>query len=190
MLYSIRAAPHTIVLWETATGKERGHIKGGTIAFDSAALAFSPSGRMLAVGGADEVIRLWSVGTGKLLRRFAGHQGGITCLAFAGDEKTLVSGSADTSAVVWDLAPLLRQQPAPLLIDLDAKEFASLWRDLAADDAGPAFTAVNRLGSAKQTPEWVRKLIKPAAGVEEKRLSQLIADLDADQFKVREDSLS
>jgi WD40 repeat protein len=184
MLYSIRA-PQTIAFWETATGLERGRIKGGAISFDAAALTFSPDGNTIAAGCADDAICLWSARTGKVLGRLAGHQGGVTCLAFSRDGRTLFSGGKDTSALVWDLGPVLRQHPAPL-IDLDAKELESFWIDLADEDAHRAFLAMTLLGSAKQWPDWARERIKPVARVEPERLAQLIVDLHDNTFAVHD----
>lgn len=61
----------------------------------------TPDGKLLAATGVTG-IRLWDVATGKERRFFAGHQDAITCLAFAGDGKTLVSGSKDTTLRVWN----------------------------------------------------------------------------------------
>ncbi len=186
MLYSVRAAPDTIVLWETATGQERGRIRGGVMAYDSAKLSFAPDGRALAVGGADHVIRLWGVHSGKLLGKFSGHHGGITCLAFSADGKCLVSGSADTTALVWDAAPLLRQADVPT-VELSAGQLEAHWAALAGADARRAFQAIKALSaSPAQTVSWIRERLKPAVGVEEQRLARLIVELNDDKFAVRE----
>jgi WD40 repeat protein len=38
------------------------------------------------------------------LHEFPGHSGGVFALAFTPDGKRLISGSADTTALVWDVA--------------------------------------------------------------------------------------
>ena len=75
----------------------------------------SPDGATLATGGADGSVRLWDVATGKQRRKFQGHQGGsgllnspshlggAVSLAWSADGKLLVSGGADTTALVWDV---------------------------------------------------------------------------------------
>jgi WD40 repeat protein len=87
---------HTLSLWETATGKERGKLPAGSV------VAFSPDGRTLAVGSGP-VLKLVNVLTGKVAAEFRGHLSGITTVAFAPDGKTVVSGSTDTTLLVWGL---------------------------------------------------------------------------------------
>src|SRR5208337_3326052 len=105
---------NTMTLWEVATATERGQYKGsGTV------VAFSADGRTPAASGPDSKLRLWDVRTTKELGQFEGHQGAITALAFAPDGKRVISGSADTSALVWDAAGLPREARQPA--DLEAK---------------------------------------------------------------------
>ncbi len=61
------------------------------------AAAFSPDGKQIAAGGYDReknvyFARLWEADTGKELRRFSFGNGGIRCLAFSADGKTLAVG--------------------------------------------------------------------------------------------------
>jgi len=67
------------------------------------ALAFSPDGKRLAVGGPWKV-SVWELGTDKAAWEFEGHLGPIKALAFSPDGKRLVSASEDSTALVWDLA--------------------------------------------------------------------------------------
>ncbi len=76
------------------------------------AVAFSPDGRTLACGCGKDIgdpydlfgeVQLWDVRTGELLETLKGHEGGVTCLAFTDEGKTLVSGSYDKSVKIWDL---------------------------------------------------------------------------------------
>lgn len=68
-----------------------------------ASLAISPDSSMLASGGADSVIKLWSLPEGKLLHTFEGHEWTVNALQFAPDGKTVVSGSEDRTIRFWDV---------------------------------------------------------------------------------------
>lgn len=66
-------------------------------------LAFSPDGKTLAVGTAyNEVVKLFSVQTGRVKRRLSGHSGDITGLSFSSDGKLLASGAQDGMVKLWN----------------------------------------------------------------------------------------
>jgi WD40 repeat protein len=63
----------------------------------------------------------------------------------------------------------------------------ALWSDLGSDDAAIAYRALCRLTAAPRPAiALLREQLKPATGVDEKRLDQLITDLDNNQFDIRE----
>ena len=64
-------------------------------------VAWSPDGRMLAVGGGDQAVWLLTP-SGEELFCLAGHQGAISSLAFFTDGQRLVSGAADNTVRLWD----------------------------------------------------------------------------------------
>jgi hypothetical protein len=144
---------------------------------------FSPDGRLLARVGKDRTIELWEVLTGKVRRRFRGHQGGITPLAFSPDGKVLLSGSNDTTVLIWDVARR-QEQRAGRLSETDLQ---ILWRALAGDDAESADRAVCTLAAiAEQSVPFLERHVRPARVAEAERMTRLIADLDNDAFAVRE----
>ena len=74
------------------------------------AMALSPDGRWLAVGGYTSArkqqvgdVRLHDVASGELRALLNGHDDVIFGLAFSPDSKRLISGSYDTSAIIWDV---------------------------------------------------------------------------------------
>ncbi|MBY0228327.1 MAG: hypothetical protein K2W96_03495 [Gemmataceae bacterium] len=70
--------------------------------FACSALAASPDGKLLAVGGDERVIKILDAATGVLLRLLEGHEDAIGGLAFSPDGKTLASAGFDGRAILWD----------------------------------------------------------------------------------------
>lgn len=67
------------------------------------ASAFSPDGRLIAVGEGSGVFQLWDLKTRKRLRRLEGHRGIVKTLLFSPDSHYLASVSIDTTVLVWDV---------------------------------------------------------------------------------------
>ncbi|HTU19396.1 MAG TPA: hypothetical protein VMG10_15150, partial [Gemmataceae bacterium] len=119
--------------------------------------------------------------TGKLRRRFCGNRGGIGPFAFSPDGKSLLSGSNDTTVLIWDVARQHERRPARLR----ESQLQGLWRDLGGD-AEKADQAIGTLAAtAEQSLPFFKRNLPPARIAEEGRLKRLIADLDSDQFTVR-----
>jgi len=117
-------------------------------------VAFSPDGKYVAAGGGgqsrDFTIDLWDLGTGNLVRRFAGHHDRFWDLAFTPDGSMLISGGAD-GVRFWDVqkGTLLRWTRttgivSALAISRDGKTCAAgtldgaihLWRNNGAEIIG------------------------------------------------------
>ena len=59
------------------------------------AVVFSPDNRWLASGGKDNVIKIWDLATGNILRTLYGHTANVNALVVSPDGKLLASGSGD-----------------------------------------------------------------------------------------------
>jgi WD40 repeat protein len=66
------------------------------------AVSFSPSGSLLASGGADSAVRLWDPGKGTLVQTLE-QPAGTTDLAFSPNGQRMVTSSYDAVIRLWDL---------------------------------------------------------------------------------------
>jgi WD40 repeat protein len=174
---------------DATTGKE---ICRFTTAPDGVShLAFSPDGKSLAWGGWREgTVYLGEIATGRERHHFVGHTGRIFALAFSADGKMLISGSHDTTALVWDLTNRLTTGPKYSTV-LSVEELETHWKTLVAEDAKAAFRAMQILASDPiHSVPYLRTRLHPISPADEKRLQKWIADLDSDQFAVRETATS
>jgi len=116
-------------------------------------------------------------------RTFIGHANRVEVLAFSPVGRFLASGSYDTTVLIWDVyAPMRKDRH-----DLTGERLATLWADLGDADAARAGAAIAELVSH---PDRARALLREkltrATLPEPRRLRQLVAELDNDDFAVRE----
>lgn len=87
------------ILWDIDSGDALTLNNGQDIV---RSVVFSPDGRQLAVGSGS-VISLWDPETGEELQRLVGHSETVYTVAFSSDGTRLVSGSQDSTVIIWDV---------------------------------------------------------------------------------------
>jgi RNA polymerase sigma factor (sigma-70 family) len=149
------------------------------------AFTLSANGKRAATAGKSGEVLLWDVASGKQERRFTAGKGAMHAQAFSPDGKRLATVGED-GAVIWDLTR--DDKPLPKDLKLTAKELDGLWTDLASDDGGNVYGAARllRADPARAVPFLQERLKPQPDGPAEKKLKQLIADLDDDEFDKRE----
>ena len=54
-------------------------------------------------------MQIWDLAAGRELRRLEGHRSAVNAVAFTPDGRSIVSGSEDGTALVWDVSDLKRR---------------------------------------------------------------------------------
>jgi hypothetical protein len=168
-------------VWEVPTRRFVGRCasKG-----EASSVTFSPDGRLLACGKEDGSVELWEVLTWTVGSRQETKSGIVYGLAFSADNKTLVSGHQDTTVLLWDVRGLWA--PARRTLPPTTPQLHALWTQLGSEKAAEALAAVGALIQApKQSVALLHKQVQPTPSVA-KPLAKWLADLDSDDFAVRE----
>lgn len=173
---------HHVLVWEVATRRIVHDLT--LLTAPVLAMAFSPDGRFLATGGIDGGVRLWELATGKPVHTFAGHRGPVAAVEYSPDGRTLASGGFDHTVLLWDAA---RIRSAKLISHYDEKTLAKLWDELGAASPTNGYRAIAQIVAGgepalRYVRERVHGILVPS---QNKRIMQLIAELDDDDSRVR-----
>jgi WD40 repeat protein len=89
-------------LWRLCQQRDALYSIGGQTP-EEASVAFSPDGKLLALVGEDNSIRLWEVRTRRTIAALKGHTRLVRAITFSPDGRTLAS-SGDQTVRLWDVA--------------------------------------------------------------------------------------
>jgi hypothetical protein len=168
-------------VWNAATGKEVVRLPTNWVG----QYTFTPDARYLATGSMDG-IRLWELLTGKVVlmhpaheKRHGAFQSFASSMVMAPNGRSLATGHADGTILIWGLTP-----PPGATGDLP-----QLWSDLAGPDAAKAYTASWHMTQVPDaTLPYLRKCVGPATAAPAEQTGPLLAGLDGQDFKKREES--
>jgi WD40 repeat protein len=184
----------SVKLWEVATGKERATLEGHK--FQVLSATFSPDGRTLisTSGEANSPIadtsdkpgeiKVWDLATRKEVAALSGHRNRVWMARYSPDGKGLATVAEDRTVKLWDVSA----RPAAVT-DASDRELGQWWEELASADAAAAYRAVWALAGARGAVPFLQKRLRPVPDPgpdAAKRLTKLVADLDNDDFAVRE----
>jgi WD40 repeat protein len=153
----------------------------------NANLAFHPDGRSLAVAESDGLAFVDLASGREFARRkaHATHPDGpqlpfARVLRYFPDGARLVTGHADTTALIWEAPRRPGVANGP-----DGKARAAAWDDLASADGVRGWSAVWALADDPDSVGFLRERLKAVGPLPPKEFAALLADLDANDFGTR-----
>jgi RNA polymerase sigma factor (sigma-70 family) len=180
-----------IHLWSAVTGAAVGRLVGHEGELWVGAVRFSPDGRTLASASDDFTVRLWEIAAGQERARFLGHRNSVGALDFSRDGRRLASGGEDAVILIWDVTGRITTG-RERAVSLTKKDLDRLWTELGdKKDAARAYRAMrNLLGDPAGAVRLLRDQLRPVSAAEGARIARWIADLDSDEFAVREKAMT
>jgi WD40 repeat protein len=176
-LLAVDASGETCV-FDAATGRARRRLTRA-----SNWMALSADGRSAAVLTPEQAIEVVEMATDGIRRQFKplelGQFGGVQSMTFSRDGRRLLTSLGDGTAVLWDLTGGVAKAPP-------GNEH-SLWDDLASVNGASAHSALWRLAlMPSETVARLRHELQPAKIADSTRMTRLLAQLDDDDFAVRQ----
>jgi hypothetical protein len=172
-------------VWDSTTGREAVRLPTDWVG----QYAFTPDARYLATAGI-EGVQLWELLTGNVVLKHKAHDNRrgsfgasfASCMAMAPDGRGLATGHPDGTILIWSLTPPLAA--------LDVDSLPRLWAALASPDAAKAYDASWQMANAPDAAlPYLRKRVQPAVAAPAEQTGPLLANLDSQDFKKREESV-
>jgi WD40 repeat protein len=177
-----KAKTYGVALREVASGIDRGWYE---VPPPVTEIAFSPDGRLLAIGTGQEV-RLMHLPSGREVGRLDAFPGRVQSLAFSPDGKLLAVAGYANIALVCDVSALTGGK-IPEAAKLTAKDLDALWHDVTGADGVKANRAVLQLAARPtESLPFLKERLNRGPTVAPRDIAQQIANLDSDDFQTRE----
>jgi WD40 repeat protein len=180
-------------IWEVSTGRQCRLIpwKVPHWSVYTKPMDLAANNRWLAVAKGlrdDGSASILDIYTGRELHTFKGHLGSVNQIAFSHNVRFLATAGDDTTTVVWDLAAMAHQ-PDPSVKPLTEDQLSKNWTLLSGQDAAGALEALARLinDPARSVP-FTKKQLANAQPFADEMIEKLIANLDADEYNLREEA--
>lgn len=148
-------------------------------------VAFHPDSRSLVVA-ASKTLTFHDLTTGKpfAVRKAPDPNpdgGNQTVVRYFPDGTKLITGHADTTALIWEAPPRPKSTK-----DLGEKGRIAAWNNLNSLDGAKGWAAVWALADDAAATAFLRDKVKPVAAIPAKDFEQLLADLGSEDFATRE----
>jgi hypothetical protein len=187
----------SVLLVELATGRRRAEMtfpsspegridRPGTPLIG--ALAFSPDGRLLAVGCPNGAIRRFDLRAGREITPLPGHKSPVLALCWGRDGRRLQSWSMDGQFLAW--RGHLGREWHPKAGPLPEGVVELLWDVLREDEPVDLFGCQQTLiANPAQTVPFLHKRLAPVPKADVERIDRLVADLQKGDYNARKRAL-
>ncbi|HYT87298.1 MAG TPA: hypothetical protein VEL76_01130 [Gemmataceae bacterium] len=180
-------ADKLVHLWDVSSGQELLRFEGMQAV--PSRVVFSANGKTIAaLASGGLAIHVWEVESGRPRRQVTALPAPVLDLALSPDGKFLATAGSDFKTRVWNVAIRELERPKNP-VALAKQEMERLWEDLASTDRARAEAAYRALAAAGNhavpfLEERLRHVAIPK--VEDARVEQLVSQLDARNFTVRQ----
>ena len=151
--------------------------------FSLPTVAFAPHGQWIAFTHQPGEVALLETQTAKEILTLKGHHGYVSSLAFSPDNRRLLTGGRDTTALLWSVLP---DNPGLPLAWQDAEK---LWLELGGSPHQAYRVAWALMAHPDRAVEVLSKRLEPDRGASDKEINQLISNLASPKFAQRDPAL-
>ena len=185
---AVISLPTKLELWHLPTGRllrEMSLLEDGELprVFSLPTVAFAPHGQWLAFTHQPGEIALLETHTAKEILTLRGHQGYVSSLAFSPDNRRLLTGGRDTTALLWSVLPESPALPAAW------KDTEKLWLDLGGAPEQAYRIAWALMAHPDRAVEVLTKRLQPDRGASDKEINELITNLASPKFAQRDPAI-